>query len=205
MSATLTILRESDSPNIPPRDSIEHMISNLSALAPTKSDTHVYLVEQEALDTHRPAKLKANYTPTGVCFFDSATKPQFVLPEWRRDSVILINVPFFETRDKSKIKHLGMPAEAISPILFTLCHEWGHAYQWYAQPEATYEDYGWASVPWWELKHKSRIRNTGMSRYGRTDPREAYAEAFAEWFLTCGKTENKAARTYADRRGWHSF
>jgi hypothetical protein len=44
----------------------------------------------------------------------------------------------------------------------------------------------------------------GLSIYGATDYREAYAEAFADWHGTNGKTKNIAAIAYAKHQGWVS-
>lgn len=41
-----------------------------------------------------------------------------------------------------------------------------------------------------------------LSTYGRTNPDEGVAEAFAEWYLSGGKTTNEAARDYADYYEW---
>ena len=41
-----------------------------------------------------------------------------------------------------------------------------------------------------------------LSEYGRTNHLEGYAEAYAEWSLTGGKSTNAAASMYAETLGW---
>lgn len=84
----------------------------------------------------------------------------------------------------------GMPASTtVSQAQYVLAHEWGHAVnsERYTTP---------TDLP------AAKARVTGMSDYGNSSPYEAYAEAFAEWSLTGGKTTNVAARQYAADYGW---
>lgn len=50
--------------------------------------------------------------------------------------------------------------------------------------------------------HEDKRVQKDLSPYGRTNPWEGYAEAFAEWHLSKGKTKNKAAKAYAEYEGW---
>jgi hypothetical protein len=70
---------------------------------------------------------------------------------------------------------------------YTLTHEWGHAHDRHENSESIRQ--------WGEGME-------GISEYGIFSPREAYAEAFAEWALTGGKTTNESARHYARENGW---
>jgi hypothetical protein len=84
----------------------------------------------------------------------------------------------------------GMPASSdVSSALYVLAHEWGHSFptKEEARDQAVYRE---------------AIAARGMTRYGKTAPEESYAEAFAEWFLTKGKTTNPAALVYAKHFGW---
>lgn len=65
---------------------------------------------------------------------------------------------------------------------YVLAHEWGHIAH-------NGEDFDGREVG-------------GMSDYGSSSVREAVAEAFAEWFMTRGQTDNPAARAYAAHHGW---
>ena len=44
--------------------------------------------------------------------------------------------------------------------------------------------------------------HAGISDYGKSNAHEAYAEAFTEWTLTGGKTDNKVAQLYAKVFNW---
>jgi hypothetical protein len=48
----------------------------------------------------------------------------------------------------------------------------------------------------------TRYGTVGAGRNNQNTPAEGYAEAFAEWSLTDGKTTNKAAQEYAKRFKW---
>lgn len=82
-----------------------------------------------------------------------------------------------------------MPAQDDNPRwLYAMAHEWGHAVDdadGLEQMMAAFSDDSYA-----------------LSAYGNASPREAYAEAFAEWYLTKGRTTNKAARYYAEKFEW---
>lgn len=80
-----------------------------------------------------------------------------------------------------------MPSAAkVSLLQYVLAHEWGHALSDAFDPSALFALVGIA----------------GMSPYGQRNEREAFAEAWAEWFLTSGQTANPAAQAYADHFGW---
>ncbi len=90
----------------------------------------------------------------------------------------------------------GMPiSSTVSSNLYVLAHEWGHAFP---EKEEAREKH----------VHNAAIEAGGMSRYGTSGvdgvlaPAEGYAEAFAEWSLSDGKTTNPAAQEYARRFKW---
>ena len=71
---------------------------------------------------------------------------------------------------------------------YTLAHEFGHAITpWNRMRSITRE---WSAVGFY------------FSHYGQSDPAEGFAEAFAEFYLSEGKTINPAARAYAVDFGW---
>jgi hypothetical protein len=92
----------------------------------------------------------------------------------------------------------GMPVSKNVPsALYVLAHEWGHAFP---DKESARDKH----------VHHDAVAAGGMTRYGtvgagagnQNTPAEGYAEAFAEWSLTNGKTTNKAAQEYAKRFKW---
>lgn len=83
-----------------------------------------------------------------------------------------------------------MPTASTTPALvYALTHEWGHL----ASGALARDD------PWWRKHFKD---SPEMSEKGRTNAREGYAEAFAEWLLSQGQTTNPVARQYAAHYGW---
>lgn len=81
-----------------------------------------------------------------------------------------------------------MPSYATHGVVdYTLTHEWGHALDHNDDSEAMHQ--------WGQSLD-------GVSEYGLLAPREAFAEAFAEWALTRGGTSNQSAKAYASRNGW---
>lgn len=91
----------------------------------------------------------------------------------------------------------GMPVSSGVPsALYVLAHEWGHAFPDKGAARDTHV-------------HHDAVAAGGMSKYGTRGganeeghAAEGYAEAFAEWSLTEGKTTNKAAQEYAKRFNW---
>jgi hypothetical protein len=71
---------------------------------------------------------------------------------------------------------------------YVLAHEWGHAID--------------NASPLDQMLAQFDDHVHGLSAYGESSPREAYAEAFAEWYLTKGHTSNAAATFYANKFGW---
>jgi len=91
----------------------------------------------------------------------------------------------------------GMPISSNVPsALYVLAHEWGHAFPDKKDARNTHV-------------HGDAVAAGGMTKYGRIggdgkegNAAEGYAEAFAEWSLTDGKTTNLAALEYARRFHW---
>jgi hypothetical protein len=71
---------------------------------------------------------------------------------------------------------------------YVLAHEWGHAIDTHSGLDLMVLQFG-------ESSH-------ALSDYGQSSPREALAEAFAEWYLTKGHTTNAAAQEYAAKFNW---
>ena len=88
-------------------------------------------------------------------------------------------------------KQASFPMEARR---WTIPHEYGHAID---------EGY-FVDAPRNMLfgKWKRQPAGVGLSRYGRTDKWEGFAESFADWFTTKGTTENPATLAYAKHYGW---
>jgi hypothetical protein len=68
-------------------------------------------------------------------------------------------------------------------IKYVLAHEWGHVV---------------------DSRSDDKVTNhtDGMSEYGKSHPREGFAEAFADNYVTNGKSTNPATKAYAEEEGW---
>jgi hypothetical protein len=90
---------------------------------------------------------------------------------------------------QSKAPEKFMPMSGRTPVWeYTVTHEWGHA-----------------SDPVMATDLEAKVGESVfryLSYYGQESPEEAYAEAFAEWVLSKGRTRNVAARTYALSFHW---
>jgi len=85
--------------------------------------------------------------------------------------------------------HMGgvMPvADATSRADYVIAHEWGHT----------------QSPPIAKSKMSQLFHTQKTSYYGGTHDEEAFAEAWAEFHLTDGLTDNLAAQKYAKTFGW---
>jgi hypothetical protein len=90
----------------------------------------------------------------------------------------------------------GMPISSeFTASQYILAHEWGHSLSTKDEADEAHT-------------HNHAIEAGGMTTYGTHDhngvltPREGYAEAFAEWSLSRGKTTNPATLVYAERFKW---
>ena len=97
---------------------------------------------------------------------------------------------------------------------YALVHEWGHLIDVEGKMLANRKVTGPKTNQTWE----ERLRlwkalgpddpafagqpRLDMSDYGRQNDNEGVAEAFAEWFLSKGRTRNNAAKEYARHYGW---
>lgn len=84
-----------------------------------------------------------------------------------------------------------MPSVAKNRRAYPLAHEWAHTID-KRPPSKSYDD--WKAVS----------TMSGMSRYGRSNDRESFAEAFVEWHLTGGRTSSEAVAYYRETYNWGS-
>lgn len=91
---------------------------------------------------------------------------------------------WFQTKDYS-----------ITMSEWTIVHEWGHAHDRHKitpEPAEMFE----------RLSRRASIPGLNYSRYARHSREEAYAEAFADWITSGGKTTNPATLAYAKFYQW---
>lgn len=80
-------------------------------------------------------------------------------------------------------------AESVSKVRYHIAHEYGHALMQKSE-----------NIGGPMNLHKEHKEH--LSPYGQHDHKEGYAEAFADWHLTGGKTTNPATQAYAKKFGW---
>lgn len=99
---------------------------------------------------------------------------------------------FSDLVSNPKHKNWFMPsAQEVDPVHYLVSHESGHQYDFIAGRNAA------------KPLYKNKAIRKQLSKYGQKPAIEAYAEAFAEWHTTKGKTSNPAARAYAQHEGWY--
>lgn len=77
------------------------------------------------------------------------------------------------------------PDEALR---YTIAHEYGHTWEWGNLTDA-------------QIAFGKRNK-AHLSEYAQENYHEAFAEAFADWYLSGGKSANPATQDYAARFGW---
>lgn len=102
---------------------------------------------------------------------------------------------YFQTGDK----HFMPVADQAHGIEYVLAHEWGHAIEGDPGAQTARAVEGKATLLSMYRKFKY---DDDLSGYGGTSTHEAYAESFAEWWLTRGRTTNPVAQAYAREFDW---
>src|SRR4029079_6463547 len=78
---------------------------------------------------------------------------------------------------------------------YVVAHEFGHQFD-IAKNRTGIKNYAYNFNATTSLYDNPNVY-TSLSHYGKKSPMEAYAETFAEWHLSRGKTTNPAAIAYA--------
>jgi hypothetical protein len=102
----------------------------------------------------------------------------------------------------------------MSMLAYTVAHEYGHTLDIRTDaPKRVSDNAAYTRIvgsipetnPWAEQFFGPTVAEKplkGMSIYGQSNPKEAYAEAFAEYQLSNGTTRDTASRAYAKTFGW---
>jgi HK97 family phage portal protein len=106
----------------------------------------------------------------------------------RKNRTILLSEGIFNGDAPERPDRLMSSRRTFRRDQYTLAHEWGHVLD-----DLTDGDLKAVAAAAGDL---------GMSEYGKEHPRERLAEAFAEWFLTGGTSNNQAVRRFAEALGW---
>lgn len=96
-------------------------------------------------------------------------------------------------------------ARKVPHYIYTMTHEFGHTRDYRGEDGHHFAGHHDKLQDGHDHNHDDDILHQHgghISGYGRTNPAESYAEAFAEWVNTDGKTDNPAVRAYAERFDW---
>jgi hypothetical protein len=83
-------------------------------------------------------------------------------------------------------------------IVSVLAHEWGHAIDKRSQGKMVDDQLAHDQ----EKINRPNWNSEGQTNYGMTNTMESYADAFAEWFLSGGKTSLLHVKEMASKHGW---
>jgi hypothetical protein len=99
--------------------------------------------------------------------------------------------------------------DTVPTAQYVVTHEYGHLTEFAAQHTSANENMPPPATVQAAFAAANRLSaglpansSKGLSEYGRNNAHEAYAEAFAEWTITGGKTDSAVAATYASIFGW---
>lgn len=153
-------------------------LSSMHEMYPLKTKPKILVVNRQVLKEIRPNMVHAD---------------AFVIVD-RDNPFIFINADAMKGRPfETTVSNLMPGAKNTSKNHYILTHEYGHKVDMATGMRSAGGEKGlWADVD----------VQDGLSEYGNSIPEEGYAEAFAEWHVTQGKTDNFAAKTYAYNEGW---
>lgn len=108
--------------------------------------------------------------------------------------------PSYIFMNKQQVSRMGhshpgwfMKTKDVPGTHYVLTHEYGHQFDFTNKRSSARG-----------LYENKNIKNS-LSVYGKANPHEAYAEAFAAWHTSQGKTTNPAAIAYARHEKWHGY
>lgn len=128
----------------------------------------------------------------------------YMYPHEYRDGSDQIHMDMYQAQkhgwfyDLKTSRTFHMPSKLMycskHPWAYYLTHEWGHMRSRRFIDGRDYPE------TYWEKAAKRH-----MSFYGQRNTLEAEAEAYAEWHVSGGRTENLAAKVYARNLNWYKF
>lgn len=113
--------------------------------------------------------------------------------------IYLRSAGFFDKPDEKKFARYMPSYQSVDyEGQYILAHEWGHARQMNINSINTGASSA-MTIPLWNRVVDGKY---GLSEYGQNNSHEGFAEAFADWFLSKGKSDNQATQTYAYDSQW---
>lgn len=168
-------LTHGNAPNIKVvNNAYHHTGRNTAAYVIVGDNSTIHLVGKRVFNTSQTPEPGKSYYPKG-----------FVMPE--------------------ATNHLGSsePNTPEQTARYLISHEYGHTMDNLRSGSSGTSPSMRAAYSDIMKRHKAG-EATGLSEYGRSQPAEAYAETFAEWHMSGGKTTSPAAQHFARLYGWNT-
>jgi hypothetical protein len=128
-------------------------------------------------------------------YYDMKEAGTYGATSLRGYTISLNSAELRKARWSAKDRSYFMPSAAdVDRIAYTIAHEYGHTLEWHLPTEN--------SPRMAANRVKMDGHSTAVSEYGMESEHEAFAEMFAEWYLTGGKSTNPAVVEFAKRFGW---
>lgn len=133
-------------------------------------------------------------------FLSKAIGRKSLLDTTSMNNVIHVNLNVMGGKNLTKNVRGSAPgsymdqAYTANTVDYILSHEFGHTYEFSKGRDSSAK----------ALFKDSRVSKY-MSKYGDSNYHEAYAEAFAEWHISRGTTNNPVAKAYAKHEQWVGY
>lgn len=186
---------------------VKEMIDVLTELQnnyPAPGRVDVFFPVDLTLLTGDPS-LPAQAGTLNVTNFGTPSVPDFKPDRFGKDRTIVVDLATFT--NPPSLPGWTMPASRTTTApAFVLTHEWGHVVD--VMSDDYYVDNSETVINKFDANLNGTFNRLGyrvfnsMSKYGQSSPAETYAEAFAEWAITGGETDNFAAKWYAKEFNW---
>lgn len=193
-----------------PQDLIDEMFADYDwPAAVYRNGDHLVTIQDRFLAQGRAREILAQIDELQTRFPVQQKLRIAVVPDWVIDGdrggafpqtgILYLADKAFDDWPPDMAETYTMPAAGrpggVEMWRYALTHEWGHLV-----------DPSWTSDPNDPLARQAQqmheIAGKHLSDYGRGDPTEAIAEAFAEFYLSRGQTTNPAAIAYAAWLHW---
>lgn len=194
-----------------PRDLIDELFADYDwPTAIYRNGDHVVTIQNRFLAQGRAKEILAHIDELQTRFPVQQKLRIAVVPDWVIDGdrggafpqtgIAYLSEEAFDDWAERQGDTYTMPAGRPGPDRaeqwrYALTHEWGHLLDPSWSRDATDPLYQ-------QAVHMSEIAEQHLSDYGNSNPTEAIAEAFAEFYLSRGQTKNPAAIAYATWLHW---
>lgn len=184
-----------------------HDLQMASPMSPA-SEVKVIVSNDYGFDNETERGWCVNYSQKEKYGFDAKLGRTVITKPFTHQVVIAVRPEDMNYyADEEMAQQAWMPsanAKQFFAMEYFLAHEWGHAVHYDAMfhkgTDGTQSGSGLQNHETTGLMILSHIDQ--LSGYGQTETNEGYAEAFAEWFMTDGKSDIPIVKALAKEDGW---